>query len=152
MKQSTMEAYAEVDAILDFMDEKYRKEIPKKLRIFFKEKKSKDYKKSIVSNKPLAEQNLSEEALAILAVLHYNYWCKDEKRKKELLAIYSENEEIYQKELKNENNNINIQKNETTEAIKEEILALVEYKEPKWYRKMFDKIKNLFRRKRNKKF
>lgn len=144
MKQSTMEAYAEVDAILDFMDEKYRREIPKKLRILFKEKKAKDYRKSIVSNKPLIEQNLSEETLAILAVLHYNYWCKDEKRKKELLEKYSENEKIYQINLEKESDINNIKNN--TEFVKEEILALVEYKPPKWYKRVFSKIISIFKR------
>lgn len=138
MKESTMNAYAEVDAILDFMDEKYRKEIPKKLRIFFKEKKAKDYNKIIVSNKPLKEQDISEEALAILAVLHYNYWCKDEKKKKELLELYSKNEQIDIIEASEKNSN---------DILKEEILALVEYKEPRWYKKVFNRILKIFKRK-----
>ena len=36
MKQSTMEAYAEVDSILGLMDTKYIMEIPKQLREMFK--------------------------------------------------------------------------------------------------------------------
>ena len=42
MKQSTMEAYAEVDTILNLMDEKYVREIPEKLRELFKNKKYPD--------------------------------------------------------------------------------------------------------------
>ena len=45
MKQSTMEAYAEVDSILNLMDSKYILEIPKQLREMFKNKKSKTTKK-----------------------------------------------------------------------------------------------------------
>ena len=85
MKQSTMEAYAEVDSILGLMDTKYIMEIPKQLREMFKNKKSNDYTKKIVANIPLQEQNLNPHTLEILAVLNYNYWCKDEKKKKELL-------------------------------------------------------------------
>ena len=59
----------------------------------FKEKKAKNYlPNEIVKGKTLKEQKLSEEALAILAVLNYNYWCKDEERKKELIKIYAEND------------------------------------------------------------
>lgn len=36
MKQSTMEAYAEVDTILNFMDKEYISEIPEKLRNMFR--------------------------------------------------------------------------------------------------------------------
>ena len=96
MKQSTMEAYAEVDTILDFMDKEYISEIPEKLRNIFREKKAKDYIKNIVPSKPLEEQELKDETLSILAVLNYNYWCKDESEKKELLKLYADNEKKYQ--------------------------------------------------------
>ena len=66
------------------MDTKYIMEIPKQLREMFKNKKSNDYTKKIVANIPLQEQNLNHHTLEILAVLNYNYWCKDEKKKKEL--------------------------------------------------------------------
>ena len=65
MKQSTMEAYAEVDTILNLMDEKYVREIPEKLRTLFKSKKAKEYSKNIVDNIPLKEQNLNKETLSI---------------------------------------------------------------------------------------
>ena len=68
MKQSTMEAYAEVDSILELMDSKYIMEIPKQLRQMFKDKKAINYNKKIVANKPLQEQELSSETLEILAV------------------------------------------------------------------------------------
>ena len=88
MNQSTMEAYAEVDAVLNLMDKKYLDEIPSKLRELFSKEKSKDYFKKIVSDKPLKEQNLKEETLAILAVINYNYWCKDEKHKRIIRIIF----------------------------------------------------------------
>ena len=61
MNQSTMEAYAEVDTVLNLMDKKYLEEIPVKLRELFSTEKSKEYIKEIVPNKPLKEQNLKEE-------------------------------------------------------------------------------------------
>ena len=144
MKQSTKDAYAEVDAILNLMDEKYTKLIPKKLRIMIKAKKTKDYTKKIVSNKPLAEQGLSDEALSILAAINYNYWCKDEKRKKELLEIYSKNEKNNKKadEIEKFNNTIE----SITEEIRQETLGLIIYKEPKWFQKIFKKFFSIFKR------
>ena len=40
MNQSTMEAYAEIDTILNYMDESYINQIPLKVRNTFKELKS----------------------------------------------------------------------------------------------------------------
>ena len=72
-------------------------EIPKQLREMFKNKKSNDYTKKIVANIPLQEQNLNPHTLEILAVLNYNYWCKDEKKKKELLDLYCKNDLMREK-------------------------------------------------------
>jgi len=135
MNKSTMEAYAEVDKILSLMDTKYIAEIPEKLRKMFEEKKDHNYIKEIVADKPLEEQNLNKETLSILAVLNYNYWCKDENRKKELLKIYEENEKRYQEELREKYNPDDIFKKNTSEiSIEEktqENLSMVEIKEEK---------------------
>ena len=148
MNQSTMEAYAEVDAVLNLMDKKYLDEIPSKLRELFSEEKSKDYFKKIVSDKPLKEQNLKEETLAILAVINYNYWCKDEKHKKELLELYSENERKYQDVLREKYNPDNmfkghIQENKIEENIVKNEKALMEKKE-NFFVKFIKSLKNIF--------
>ena len=146
MKQSTMEAYAEVDMILNLMDEKYVREIPEKLRTLFKSKKAKDYSKNIVDNKPLKEQNLNKETLAILAVLNYNYWCKDEKRKKELWDIYSENDRKYQQELREKYNPEDILKKNNSPKYVENTSkedTIIEYKES-IVKKIINKIKSIF--------
>lgn len=146
MNQSTMEAYAEVDTVLNLMDKKYLNEIPSKLRELFKKEKSKDYIKEIVADKPLKEQNLKEETLSILAVLNYNYWCKDEAHKKELLELYSENERKYQEELKEKYNSDNLFKNKETKKQSQVVqndVALVPVKE-KFFTKFIKKLKDIF--------
>lgn len=146
MKQSTMEAYAEVDMILNLMDEKYVREIPEKLRTLFKSKKAKEYSKNIVDDKPLKEQNLNKETLSILAVLNYNYWCKDEKRKKELWDIYSENDRKYQQELREKYNPDDIFKKNNSPKYVENISkedTIIEYKES-IVKKIINKIKSIF--------
>ena len=147
MNQSTMEAYAEVDTVLSLMDEKYLNEIPIKLRELFSKEKSKEYIKEIISDKPLKEQNLKEETLSILAVLNYNYWCKDEEHKRELLEQYSENEKKYQEELRKKYNPDNIFKNNIKEnRIEENVIKnevnLVKYKES-IFKKIINKIKSI---------
>lgn len=149
MKQSTKDAYAEVDAILNLMDEKYVKQIPKKLRTLIKASKTKDYKKIFISNKPLSEQNISDEALSILAALNYSYWCKDEKRKKELLKIYSNNEKNKAKE-ENQLIAFNNTIENMNEEVKQEVLGLIVYREPKWYQRLFKPLLKIFRRKKSK--
>lgn len=150
MTQSTMKAYAEVDTILNLMDEKYIKEIPEKLRNLFKEKKQKDYNKSIVLDKPLEEQGLSNETLSILAVLNYNYWCKDEEKRKQLIETYSKNENLYQEELREKYNLYNIfkkhiQENNVEENIVKDEISMIEYKES-IFKKIINKIKSMFKK------
>lgn len=149
MKKISQNAYAEVDAILNLMDDKYTKMIPKKIRTMIKVKKTKDYNKKIVSDQSLAEQEISDEALAILAALNYNYWCKDEKRKKELIYIYSNNEKNIEKEV-DEVSKFNKSVEYMNEKVKQEMLGLIIYKEPKWYKKIFKQFFNIFKIKKSK--
>lgn len=108
MNQSTMEAYAEIDAILNYMDESYINQIPSKIRNAFKELKSKTYIKEIDPSIPLENQNLKRETITLLSVLNYNYWCTDENRKKELMNIYTTNTQKAEEELKEKYNPDNV--------------------------------------------
>ena len=113
------------------MDTKYIMEIPKQLREMFKNKKSNDYTKKIVANIPLQEQNLNHHTLEILAVLNYNYWCKDEKKKKELLDLYCKNDLMEEQKLREKYNPDNLFKskivNDKIEEKKEEVSILAKY-------------------------
>lgn len=153
MKESTKEAFAEIDTILELMNEEDKNAVPETLRNIIKDKKSKEYKKNIVPDKPLKEQGLSEEAKSLLAVLNYNFWCKDEKRRQELTELYLKNEEIYQKKLREKYDVNNIFKNDNDKKIEkdentdndEKAVELVEYEE-KWYKKIFNKILSFFKK------
>lgn len=121
MDKSIMIAYAEVDQILNLMDEQFQRKIPDKLRKLISENKLNDYNVIINPNIPLKEQKISKKALSILAVLNYNYWCVGENEKEKLIQKYKNNEIIKQEKLKaqynhdnlfdnkNSNNNINIE-------------------------------------------
>ena len=81
MVMENMLAYAEIDEILNLLEDDYREMVPKKVRDFFKEEKMKDYHPEIDIEKPLIEQNLKRETMVLLAILNLNYWCENEEEK-----------------------------------------------------------------------
>lgn len=74
MKLEINYSYAEVLEVLEYMDEKYLKKIPKSLIDFFKDNSVQDYKKHINPYVKLKNQNLKRKTLAILALINYKYW------------------------------------------------------------------------------
>ena len=150
MENSLARAYSEVDEILSFMEIEYVERVPKKLRELFKNEKLKDYIPNINKSIPLNEQNLERKTYAILAMLDLHYWCNSEEEKKELLKAYSNNDKKRQKELQEKYNPDNLFKDKEKEIeqkeTKEEITALVEYKEESFIKKIIDRIKRLFKR------
>ena len=88
---SYMYMYAEVLDVLENMDSKYIDMLPKKLLEFFKTNASLEYKKHIVTEIQLKNQNVSRKALSILAAINLKYWVKDEEHKKKLIEKYQRN-------------------------------------------------------------
>lgn len=151
MDRTFMIAYSEVDAILNLLDEQLQNKIPDKLRVLIYENKLNDYNVIIDPNIPLKQQKISREALSILAVLNYNYWCTGESEKKKLLEKYNENERIRQEKMKEKYNPDNIFKNTIETEIKEnkqneENKYLIEYdKKENFFIKIINKIKNILK-------
>ena len=143
MVMENMLAYAEIDEILNLLEDDYRERVPKKVRDFFKEEKIKDYHPEIDIEKPLIEQNLKRETMVLLAILNLNYWCENEEEKQRFLNELDKNEEE-KKELEEKYNPDNIFKKKKTENI-DTNLQMVEYKENVFIQ-FFNKIKNLFRK------
>ncbi|MGN1271247.1 MAG: hypothetical protein ACI4UX_04695 [Clostridia bacterium] len=143
-------AYAEVYEILSFMEQKYVDMIPLKLLELFKEEKEKEYKPNINPTIPLDEQNLQKKTLSILAMLNLNYWCEDENEKKELIALYAENDKRKEEELREKYNPDNLfkKKEQIVEdnEIKQENTQLIEYKEQNIFKKILNKIMNFFKK------
>lgn len=77
-------AYAEVDYIINHMNEKYTAMVPDNIRNFFANIKEPGYNVDIDPRRPLANQGLKQYTLEIIALLHLKYWCQDEVRKQEL--------------------------------------------------------------------
>lgn len=142
MNKKHKEAYVEVLEVLKHMDFKYVEKIPVKLRKFFYDNASKQYKFELDQSIPFSEQELSEITINILAMLNYNYWCEDEEHKRFLLNKYNENEIKYQKMLIERYSTDNLFKRE------EKNISTVpqKYEEDKWYDKLVQFIKKLFNR------
>ena len=82
--------YSEVDAILDSIGEEYKSKVPIKLKELILKCKNNLYSVKYDLNKPLNEQNISKEALSIIALIHLNYCCNDENDKKELYKLFQD--------------------------------------------------------------
>lgn len=141
-------AYAEINQILNLLDDKYVNKIPIKVREFFETEKNKEYKPNISIDKPLYEQNIQRETISLLTLLQISYWCESQEEKEEILKELAENDVIKEKELREKYNTDNIfkKKENNIEDIQKEAKSLIAYKEPNIIRKILDKIKKLFKR------
>lgn len=155
-------AYAELLEILSLMEEEYVKRVPQKLIDIFEENALSSYKKHLDVNKPLEEQEVSSETTALIAMLTLNYWCESEDEKRKLTRIYKENEQKYQKQVREKYNPDNIFNNKNTtkndivieSEISTESEQIVEnfdnlstnlplnYQVFPWYKKVFTKVRN----------
>lgn len=145
---STRQAYAEIDEFLDLLSPEKRNKIPQKLQQLFKNEKDKNYVKGINPNVPIKEQALKEETLSIIALLNLQYWCDNAAEKERLEKIYADNEKKYQDMLQEKYNPDNLFKNKQSQNLVEntEETSLVPIKEKNFILKLFDKIKNMFKK------
>ena len=124
------------------------KKIPQKLIQFFEEHKDKNYQFKFDENIDIENQKISIEAGSILAMLMLNY-IANEQEKNEINNILAENEKKYEEELREKYNPDNLFKkkeNKQEEKVEEQhSLMVVENKT--WYKKIFEKIKNIFKKK-----
>ena len=144
MVMENMLAYAEIDEILNLLEDDYREMVPKKVRDFLKEEKMKDYHPEIDIEKPLIEQNLKRETMVLLAILNLNYWCENEEEKQSFLNELNKNEEE-KNELEEKYNPDNLFKKKQDESIQNN-LQIIEYKKPNFIQRLLTKIKKFFKR------
>ena len=140
-------AYSEVLEILKYVSKEDFNKIPPNMLEIFKTNASS--KNDFVYNpiKTLQEQNVSEIARTIIAILFRNYWATSEQKEK-ILSVQNNERERIKKEKYNPDN---LFRNRTItqysqEGYQTEQTAIVEYKEKKFLQKLFDKIKHLFKR------
>lgn len=147
MDENIMTAYAEVDQIINLMDEELQKMIPKELKKLISENKSLNYNIKIDPNISLSEQKISKKALAILAVLNYNYLCSNEEEKNILIEQYKNNEINEQKKLEEKysvNNMFKIKTKNTYNNCENTQIVIYNKKES-FINRLIYKIKNIFK-------
>lgn len=152
MKQEYMEAFTEVNEIIKLMPEELVNRIPSKFREMIQEERDRNYVPDI--KEPLENCKLKEETIIILGLMYRDFLCSPEERKKlqekdakELQevkkAIEEEARQKYNPEdlFKNKKNEEKVTYKEETE---EKSMTIVQ--EEKWYQKIFNIIKNIFKR------
>lgn len=143
MNIETKEIYSEVYQILNLLGNEYIDKLPNSLFNMLKEKRNTDYTPTYIEDIPLNKQNIKKETLSVLALLHLNYWCENEKEKLELKQLLKDNEDKYQQELRNKYNPDDIFEKHKKEKIVENQVSIIEYKEP-LFKRLISKIKNIF--------
>lgn len=150
MLMDNMIAYAEIDEILNLLEDKYRDKVPEKVRAFFKEEKMVDYKPTIDVNTPLIQQNLKRETIVLLAILNINYWCENEEEKQFFLNELAKSEDE-KKKLEEKYNPNNLFKNKnnndvsTDKIVEPQNISMVEYKKQGIFKRILDKITRFFK-------
>ena len=142
-------AYKEVIEVLKYTKREDVNKIPKSRILLWRINMNKDYDFKIDTTKTLEEQNLSKEAKAIIANIFKKYWATDYQKErieaKEKYDIEQIEKEKYQKYNPDD---IFKKRKETTEKYiennEEKSIAIIP--EEKWYRRIFNIIKGLFKK------
>lgn len=143
MNIETKEIYSELYQVLKLLGNEYIDKLPKSLFNMIEEKRNMHYNPKYTENIPLNKQNIKKETISILALLHLNYWCENEKEKYELNQILKNNEIRHQDELRKKYNGDNIFKKHGQENMIKNEVNLVEYKKESIFKRFIKKVKNI---------
>ena len=141
-----MIAYAEVDEILNCIEESYKSRVPEKGRLFFKEERDREYKVMIDPKKPLSNQNLKRKTIILLAMLNLNYWCDSEEEKQELINELKKNDNLVSKGSIDVFDSINTTKSDGSEEKSIVNNGLQVYENTNIFKKVLAKILRLFKK------
>lgn len=138
-------AYREVIEVLKYTKREDVNKIPKYRILLWKTNMKKDYDFKINPRKTLEEQNLSNEAKAIIANIFKKYWATDYQKERIEAKEKYDMEKIEEEKYERYNPN-DIFKDKKIETLQEESVidntAMIEYKQP-IFKKIIDKIKSL---------
>lgn len=133
--------YSEVYGILNVLGEKYINKLPKSLYDTILSQKRRDYVPRYDIKIPLEKQNLKKESVAMIALLHLNYWCSSREEKEELKKVFKTNEELHERESQEKNKEK--YQDEISYISTSATLTMVEYKSESIFKKCINKIKRL---------
>lgn len=134
---------SEVLDIINNMEDIYREKISTKFMEFLVKNQNENYMNHMNPNLEINEQIKGKKTKEILAIIAYNYWYNEEQRE-EYKKRLKENEEIHQQELRKLYDTDNLfKRNRESEDTNNMQIMVVQKK--KWYQKIFEKIKDIFR-------
>ena len=146
MSEIDAAVYSEVNALINLAGNDLKELIPNKLKQMINEKMDKNYNPIYRIDIPLEKQNIKKESLAMIANIHYRYWCRDEEEKQELLSELKQIDKAKEEELREKYNPDNIFKNKQQESsVATESVAMVEYKE-NIFKRIWNKFISLFKK------
>ena len=136
---------AEVDEILNYLSKNDLSKIPEDVRQAIKDNKDKEYIWKFDTSKPLKEQKLSRDTIAILSYLNMEYLLNDEQ--KELMEkIHEENEkkeEIYHNM---QFDSKKLFKDKVNDNFSNEKKEIIEYKKKGLFQTIIDKLKRMLKK------
>lgn len=139
--------YSEVYSLIKLFGYDYERLLPDKVREKINMKRDKNYNPQYSMDIPLEKQNIHSDSMAILANIQYNYWCRTENEKKQFLNELKQVDIDSEKKLRELYNPDNIfKKNIQSMQKNTEEVAMVEVKELKWYKKVFEFFRKIFKK------
>lgn len=140
----------EVDEILNFLNKDELKKIPENVRQLIKDNKDTEYVWKYNEEKPLKDQNLSRDTIALLSYLNMEYILNDEQ--KQIIKEYQElNEKKQEQErIKKYNPDNLFKKQEVSNSMKENSNLPVKIEKESFISKVINKIKEIWNRKKYK--
>lgn len=137
----------EVSVILNHLNKSDYDKIPKEVIDRIEKNKDIEYVWNYDETKDLKDQNVSKDTIAILSYINMQYLLNEE-QKKFVQEVFNENQKKADNIKKERYNPDNVFKNKRQSIIEEakHISSIIEVKEEKWYKKILNIIKNLFKR------
>jgi hypothetical protein len=152
LKQEYKEAFTEVNEIIKMMPIELVNKIPSKFREMIVEEKYKNYIPDI--KEPIEKCKLKNETIIILGLIYRDFLCSPDERKKlqeKDARELQEVEKAIEEEIREKYNPDDIFKNRNKIVLQEEQPSeetrMTIVQEEKWYQKIFNLIKGLFRKK-----
>lgn len=134
--------YIEVYSVLELLGEEYINRIPESLYTMIKNNVMNSKGLKYKSLKDINKNNIQKKSLAMIALLHTNYWLESQREKDELNKIFADNFIKNEEERRKKFNPDNIFNNNLKIEAKKEVDIIV-YKEPSLWKKIIGKIKGL---------
>ena len=152
MKQEYKEAFTEVNEIIKLMPDELTNKIPSKFKEMLEDERDKEYIPNI--QEPLEKCKLKNETIIILGLIYRDFLCLPEEKRRlqeKDARELQEMQKAIEEEIREKYNPDDIFKNKK-QNIAEEIqhtednTSMIVVREEKWYRKIFNIIKGIFKR------